>query len=81
MVPGRTCWRIEQTNRRAVIVDEYFRFAKAAMLKAKHTIMLIGWDFDTRIKCELLDPERPSPSLVKQVSEGLSKLLPGFSNR
>ena len=54
LVPGRNCWRIERANRLALIVDaaDYFRRVKAAMLKAKHSIMLIGWDFDTRIKFE-----------------------------
>jgi phosphatidylserine/phosphatidylglycerophosphate/cardiolipin synthase-like enzyme len=54
LVPGRTCWRIERANRFALIVDAaaYFRIAKAAMLKAERRIMLIGWDFDTRIKFE-----------------------------
>ena len=37
LVAGRTCWRIEKANRLALIVDaaDYFRLAKAAMLKAK----------------------------------------------
>jgi phosphatidylserine/phosphatidylglycerophosphate/cardiolipin synthase-like enzyme len=54
LVPGKTCWRIERANRLAIIIDaaEYFRLVKAAMLKAEHRIMLIGWDFDTRIKFE-----------------------------
>jgi phosphatidylserine/phosphatidylglycerophosphate/cardiolipin synthase-like enzyme len=54
LVRGRNCWRIERANRLALIVDaaDYFRRVKAAMLKAKHSIMLIGWDFDTRIKFE-----------------------------
>ena len=54
LVPGRNCWRIERANRLALIVDaaDYFRLVKAAMLKAKHSLMLIGWDFDTRIKFE-----------------------------
>jgi phospholipase D1/2 len=35
-----------------VIVDaaDYFAHAKAAMLKARQSIMLIGWDFDLRIR-------------------------------
>jgi phospholipase D1/2 len=54
--PGHTCWRIEQADRVALIVDaaDYFRAAWSAMLKAQHSIFLIGWDFDTRID---LDPE------------------------
>lgn len=37
-----------------VIVDaaDYFRHVKAAMLRAKHRIMLVGWDFDTRTTFE-----------------------------
>lgn len=54
LVPGRTCWRIEVAERFALIVDaaDYFRHAKAAMLKAKSRIVLIGWDFDVRIRFE-----------------------------
>jgi phosphatidylserine/phosphatidylglycerophosphate/cardiolipin synthase-like enzyme len=48
---GRNCWRVELANRAAVIVDaaDYFRLAKRTMLKARQQIMMIGWDFDTRI--------------------------------
>jgi len=51
---GRNCWRIEQADRLGVIVDAaaYFRVAKHAMLKARHVIMMIGWDFDMRIALE-----------------------------
>jgi phosphatidylserine/phosphatidylglycerophosphate/cardiolipin synthase-like enzyme len=50
--PGENCWRIARAERAAVIVDadEYFRVARAAMLAAKHRIMLVGWDFDARIR-------------------------------
>lgn len=38
-------------TRFALIVDaaDYFEAARAAMLKARHSILLIGWDFDARI--------------------------------
>jgi hypothetical protein len=49
---GRNCWRIERAQRAAVIVDadDYFRAGREAMLAAEHRIMLIGWDFDARIR-------------------------------
>ena len=55
--PGRSCWRIEPAERFALIIDaaDYFRHAKAAMLKARSRIMLIGWDFDVRVE---LEPEK-----------------------
>jgi len=39
-----------------VDADDYFRYARLAMLKARRRIMLIGWDFDARI--ELVDGQR-----------------------
>ncbi|MGO4167826.1 phospholipase D-like domain-containing protein [Novosphingobium sp. YAF33] len=50
--PGRNCWRIEHATRAAVIVDadDYFKAARAAMLRAKKQILLVGWDFDARIR-------------------------------
>lgn len=47
-----THWRIEQATRAAVIVDadNYFNAAREAMLEARERIMLVGWDFDARIK-------------------------------
>ena len=52
--PGRNCWRIARADRAALIVDaaDYFQYARQAMLKARSQILLIGWDFDTRIFLE-----------------------------
>ena len=49
---GANCWRIERADRAALVVDaaDYFDHARRAMLKAKQRIMLIGWDFDARIR-------------------------------
>ena len=51
MQPGRNCWRIEPADRFTVILDaaDYFVAVREAMLKARHSILLIGWDFDARI--------------------------------
>ncbi len=44
-------WRYARVRRAAVIIDaaNYFSVMQAAMLNAKRRILLIGWDFDTRI--------------------------------
>ena len=49
---GENCWRIARASKVSVIVDaaDYFAAAREAMLAAEHRIMLIGWDFDARIK-------------------------------
>lgn len=49
--PGRTCWRITRADHFALIVDaaDYFTTLKRAMIQARECILLIGWDFDTRV--------------------------------
>ncbi|GJD95280.1 phospholipase D-like domain-containing protein [Methylobacterium iners] len=48
---GRTCWRIARADRFALIVDaaDYFTTLRRAMIQARECILLIGWDFDTRV--------------------------------
>lgn len=54
--PGHTCWRLEKADSIAVIIDaaDYFRVIRDSMLEARHSVLLVGWDFDTRIQ---LDPD------------------------
>ncbi len=56
LIPDVNCWRATTADRAALIVDaaDYFRLARRAMLEARSQILLIGWDFDTRV---LLDPD------------------------
>jgi len=44
-------WRFDHATRAHVVIDAdaYFKAAREAMLQAQCRIMLIGWDFDTRI--------------------------------
>lgn len=50
--PGRNCWRIERADKAAVIVDaaDYFKHARHAMCAAEQQLLLVGWDFDARIR-------------------------------
>jgi phosphatidylserine/phosphatidylglycerophosphate/cardiolipin synthase-like enzyme len=51
MAESASVWRYAHATRAHVIVDaeEYFARMREAMIAAEHRIMLIGWDFDTRI--------------------------------
>jgi phospholipase D1/2 len=57
---GETCWRLERADRLGVMIDaqDYFRTLKQALLGARHQVLLIAWDFDTRIR---LEPDRDQP--------------------
>ncbi|MDR6788609.1 hypothetical protein J2Y58_001969 [Sphingomonas sp. BE138] len=63
-IPSDARWRVEQATRAAVVVDadNYFRAARQAMLNARHQILLVGWDFDARIRLAWDDdhPEAPT---------------------
>lgn len=74
--PGRNCWRVEQADRFAVIIDaaDYFRLVRDAMLQAREQILLVGWDVDPRI---LLDPEHPDP----ESPNGLADFIPWLAKR
>ncbi len=50
--PGENCWRIETASRAAVLIDAaaYFCRLEEALAKARRSILIIGWDFDGRIR-------------------------------
>ncbi len=50
--PSETVWRYARAARAHVVIDaaDYFDLLQQAMLGARQRIMLIGWDFDTRIQ-------------------------------
>lgn len=76
--PGSTCWRIARAERLTCIVDaaDYFRHAKSAMLRAEKRIMLIGWDFDTRIKFEPDGATLEGPNKLGEFLEWLPERRP-----
>ena len=77
--PGRNCWRIERADRASVIVDaaDYFHHAREAMLAAKQQILLIGWDFDTRIHLD--DTEDKAPASLGAFISWMARHRPGVA--
>ncbi len=76
---GRNCWRIATADRASVVVDaaDYFALARQAMLNAKSQILLIGWDFDTRI-CLDYDAKDGAPNELGKFLTWLPKHRPGL---
>ena len=77
--PGRNCWRVERAGRASLIVDaaDYFRLARQAMLRAEKQILLIGWDFDTRI-CLDYGADDGAPVELGSLLSWLPKNRPGL---
>ena len=44
--PGRNCWRVERADRFYCVQDaaDCFKLVRQAILSARHTIFIIGWD-------------------------------------
>lgn len=66
--PGRNCWRVCQARRAAFFIDgcEYFSAVRAALMRAEHSVLIAGWDFDHQIR---LDPiNAPDESLAALIA-------------
>ncbi|MFU8857646.1 MAG: VTT domain-containing protein [Deferrisomatales bacterium] len=59
--PGETCWQAPRASRAAVLVDgrSYFDAFASAVGQARRSVLLVGWDIDSRV--ELWRDERESP--------------------
>jgi phosphatidylserine/phosphatidylglycerophosphate/cardiolipin synthase-like enzyme/uncharacterized membrane protein YdjX (TVP38/TMEM64 family) len=73
--PKRNVWRIEQAHRAAVLVDgaAFFRAVREAFLKARHRIMVVGWDIDSRTR--LVGETEPDDGMPAILSDFLSELV------
>jgi phosphatidylserine/phosphatidylglycerophosphate/cardiolipin synthase-like enzyme len=72
--PGETCWRVERAERAAFLIDAmaYFAAAKSAIRQARRSILIIGWDFEPRIK---LEPHLPDPHQPDRLGDLLEALV------
>lgn len=59
--PGYNCWRIEHARRASFLIDaaDYYKAFRAAAAKARHSILMLGWDIDSRV--QLVRGEDPGP--------------------
>ena len=61
--PPSNCWRVARADRVAWLIDgaEYFAAFREAVKRARHSVLILGWDFDSRI--ELVKDQRPDDGL------------------
>ncbi len=52
--PGQNCWRLSPASRAAFLIDRenYFSAFRAAVKEARHSIFILGWDMDSRVRLE-----------------------------
>ncbi len=73
--PGANCREITRAERVSFLVDadSYFRAFKSAAEKARHSILIAGWDIDSRILLERNGED--SSELPATLGEFLNKLV------
>ena len=62
--PGRNCWRLDRADHVCCIQDaaHYFQLVRRALLDARDTVFILGWDFASTIDLApgLADAEAPT---------------------
>lgn len=50
--PGYNCWQVAHARRVAFLIDaaDYFRAFREAAARARHSILMVGWDIDSRVR-------------------------------
>ena len=85
LVPGQNVWRVARARRAAVLFDgaDYFGALRAAMLAAHDSIVIVGWDLDSRMR--LVGPSGGSddglPETLAAFLSALVKRRPGLRVR
>lgn len=67
LIPGRNCWRIGRSPRAAFLVDAeaYYAAFAAAVGRARQSVLILGWDIDSRIRLHRSGRQRTPPALGK----------------
>ena len=80
LLPGHNCWRKEKADCVSFLIDAeaYFSSFRSASRKAERSIIIIGWDLDSRIKLEPIEPEDDLPVIFGDFLLALVKSKPAL---
>lgn len=72
--PGRNCWRLEHADRFKLLIDaaDYFSALRRALVQARHSVYILGWDLDSRT---VLVPQGSDDGLPEQLGDLLHALV------
>lgn len=71
--PGQNCWRAEQAQRVALLVDadRYYSVLARALQRAQRQVLILGWDIHSRVQLE--------PGAQRRRGERLDEVLAGIT--
>jgi phospholipase D1/2 len=75
---GRNCWAVERANRFLVIQDgeDYYRLLRDAILRAEHSVLILGWDITGGTILVPKDPAGPVPARFDEFVRYAAKRRP-----
>jgi phosphatidylserine/phosphatidylglycerophosphate/cardiolipin synthase-like enzyme/uncharacterized membrane protein YdjX (TVP38/TMEM64 family) len=84
LVEGETCWRCTRADKAAVLIDgaAYFGALRSSLLRAEHSIFILGWEFHSRMA--LRGEEKPrdgAPQALGRLLRWLVKRRPNLEVR
>jgi phospholipase D1/2 len=79
-VEGETCWRCVRAHRLSFLIDAaaYFSALKAAALRARRSIIIVGWEVDSRVRLEPDRDDLPAPDQLGDFLDHLVVNRPGL---
>ena len=83
--PGTTCWRVAAADRAALLIDgaAYYGALRSAILKARRSIFIVGWDIDSRARLCLTSSTdaAEAPATLGELLAHVVKLRPRLEIR
>jgi phosphatidylserine/phosphatidylglycerophosphate/cardiolipin synthase-like enzyme/uncharacterized membrane protein YdjX (TVP38/TMEM64 family) len=72
--PGRNCTAVVEARRAALLIDaeSYFRALRDACLRAQRSILMLGWDFNSRTCLDFEACEGAEPSVPPMLGDFLN---------
>ena len=73
---GQNAWRVERADRMAVLVDAgaFFRAVREALLKAKRSVFIVGWDLHSQTRL-VGETDRADDGYPETLADFLSALV------
>lgn len=80
IVAGETAWRLARARRAALLIDaeRYFAVLRSALLQARHSVFIVGWDIDSRVELVRSDVDDGAPRALRSLLEYVAERRPGL---
>jgi phospholipase D1/2 len=77
----QNCWRVERAQRVACLIDgeQYFAALRGAMLQARQSIFMVGWDLHSELQLVRDDTDDGYPHTLRELLDTLAGETPGLN--